>query len=138
MNTIYVLDACALIAFLNDEPGADVVESLLNQADLKQIELFVNTINVLEAYYGVYHDDGLDIAKQTLEKIREFPVTILQTITDDVFYEAGKLKASYSISLADAIATAEANVRGAPLVTADHHEFDELASANIVNVHWIR
>ena len=29
----YVLDACAMIAFLNDETGADTVAGLLTQAD---------------------------------------------------------------------------------------------------------
>ena len=32
MTRSYVLDACALIAFLNDETGADSVESLLIEA----------------------------------------------------------------------------------------------------------
>jgi len=30
---IYILDACALLAFLNDEEGADTVEKLLTQTD---------------------------------------------------------------------------------------------------------
>jgi len=49
-------------------------------------------------------------------------------LTDEVFYEAGKLKATNRISLADAIAIAEANVRDVELVTCDHHEFDDLVN----------
>lgn len=33
MSDYYVLDACALIAFLNDEAGADVVEELLRKSN---------------------------------------------------------------------------------------------------------
>lgn len=35
----FVLDACALIAYLNDEPGADKVEDLLEQAHRGRIQL---------------------------------------------------------------------------------------------------
>jgi uncharacterized protein with PIN domain len=41
MNSI--LDACALLAFLNDEEGADVVESLLNQAASGETVVFMST-----------------------------------------------------------------------------------------------
>jgi PIN domain nuclease of toxin-antitoxin system len=30
----YVFDACAVIAFLNDENGADIVAGLINQAGI--------------------------------------------------------------------------------------------------------
>ena len=36
---IYTLDACALLAFLNDEEGADVVEKILTQSIQKQFLL---------------------------------------------------------------------------------------------------
>lgn len=31
-ETKYVVDACALLAFLNDEPGAEMVDALLQKA----------------------------------------------------------------------------------------------------------
>ena len=34
----YVFDACALVAFFNDESGADVVESLLLEASQAVVE----------------------------------------------------------------------------------------------------
>ena len=35
MKEVYVLDACALIAFLNDEKGAEKMEKLLEDAASK-------------------------------------------------------------------------------------------------------
>ena len=35
----YLLDACALLAFLNDEEGADVIEGLLMQAAAGNISI---------------------------------------------------------------------------------------------------
>ena len=64
MNETYVLDACALIAFFNDEAGADAVEELLVKAMSKDAELVINTINLLEIYYGVYREDGADMANK--------------------------------------------------------------------------
>lgn len=138
MMPTYVVDACALLAFLKEEPGADVVENLLIQAELQEITLFINIVNLLEIYYGLYRDDGPEVAEETLAHIRRLPLTRIDTISERVFYEAGKLKAAHNISLADAFAIAEANVRSAQLVTADHHEFDALVAQHVMQAYWIR
>jgi predicted nucleic acid-binding protein len=44
---------------------------------------------------------------------------------EEIFMEAGRLKASYKISLADSILLAESIISGGTLLTADHHEFDD-------------
>ncbi len=138
MKKIFTFDACALIAFLNDEEGADLVEKLLCEASVQGVGLLINKVNVLEIYYGVYRDDGFEEAKNVLAKIENLPIKIIDTLTDEVFYEAGKLKATNRIALADAIAIAEANVRDIELVTCDHHEFDELVKEKKMVAYWIR
>jgi len=47
----YVFDACAMIAFLNDEDGADTVAGLINQAEIGVDRIFMNSVQVLEVYY---------------------------------------------------------------------------------------
>jgi len=47
----YVLDACALIAFLNDEREAAAVANLLTRAEAGTDRLFISSIQVLEVYY---------------------------------------------------------------------------------------
>ena len=46
----YVLDACAMIAFLNGEAGAETVTELLFQARAGTNRLFMSRIQVLEVY----------------------------------------------------------------------------------------
>ena len=95
-------------------------------ASARNAYLLMNKVNLLEIYYGVYRDDGIEEVKNVLGKIETLPVKIIDTLTDEVFYEAGTLKATNRISLEDAIAVAEANIRDVELVTCDHHEFDAL------------
>jgi len=138
MKRRFVIDACALIAFLNDEEGADKVEELLRIAQEKKANLFMNKLNLLEIYYGVYREDGKEVAEDVLLKIRRTPIKVIEGINDAVFKEAGRLKAVYKISIADAVAVAQAKVKKALLVTADHHELEQIEQNTEVNVYWIR
>ena len=70
MSGKFVLDACAIIAFLNDEEGADKVEELLWQRERFSCTLFIHEINLLEIYYGVYRDESEELAGQTDESSR--------------------------------------------------------------------
>mgnify|MGYP001294601890 CR=1 FL=1 len=134
----FVLDACSLIAFLNDEEGADKVEDLLRKAKEERVKLYINKVNLLEIYYGIYRDDGEEAANETLSTILGLPILVVDKLSDGVLRESGRLKASYNISLADSIAIGEANERDAELVTADHHEFDSLEEKGEAKFYWIR
>ncbi|MGH9831702.1 MAG: PIN domain-containing protein [Blastocatellia bacterium] len=47
---IYVIDANAMIAVLNGEPGADVVEKLLTT---QGVIAYTHAVNVCEVFYGI-------------------------------------------------------------------------------------
>ncbi|MCL2477750.1 PIN domain-containing protein [Candidatus Bathycorpusculum sp.] len=138
MNTFYVMDACALIAFLRDEQGADVVTAILKCAKQGKAEICMNSLNLLEIYYDIYRNVGKTKADEELLMIKELPIMIQSELTDRVFNEAGRFKASYRISLADSIALAETTVSGGELLTADHHEFDVIEKQEKIKFHWIR
>ena len=138
MSEKFVLDACAMIAFLNDEEGAQKVEQLLSQGDRTPNTLFIHEINLLEIYYGVYRDENKELAEQTYVKVVNLPIKVVTGLKKNVFKEAGRLKAIYKISLADSIALAEASIRRIPLVTCDHHEFDPIQDRNELDFFWIR
>jgi predicted nucleic acid-binding protein len=130
-----VLDACALIAFLNDEPGADIVATLFESASSVEISV----INLLEiAYDAVRRTGDTQAAQDVLDAARQLPLKIHWKITDEVFHQAASLKADHRISLADAIALATAVTLGAPLATSDHHEFDLLEQKAAARIVWIR
>ena len=53
MNTLFILDACALIALLAGEPGAEKVRNLIQDAIGGRVTIKINQINLLEVYYYV-------------------------------------------------------------------------------------
>ena len=136
--TTYVMDACAMLAVLSNEPGADLVEDTFERAESGDAILAMNKINLLEVYYDLIRAYGIDRAVEILDEIRRLPIRIYHEITDEVFYEAGRLKTSYRISLADSIALAQTITLGGELVTCDHHEFDSIDGHEPIRFHWIR
>ena len=138
MNVLYVMDACALIAFLREEEGAEFVADILRSAENGATEIILNRINLLEVYYDIYRSVGKTKAAEELFMIKKLPININSEINDNIFEEAGRLKASYKISLADSIALAEASVSGGGLLTADHHEFDIIEKQERIKFEWIR
>ena len=87
----YVLDACALIAFLNDEPEADTVADLLKKADSGIDRLFISSIQVLEIYYDRIYIKGHEYADTFLESIRTSSIVVLSEISSDVIREDSRL-----------------------------------------------
>ena len=73
-----------------------------------------------------------------MSELKKCPVEINAEITDEIFFEAGRLKATYRISFADSIALAQAKVFDGELLTSDHHEFDAVESQETIRFLWIR
>jgi predicted nucleic acid-binding protein len=138
MSEVYVLDACALTALLKKEAGADEVFAIYKKAVAGEASLVMNKLNLLETYYDQYRSLGKLVADKTLDSIKKSPITIISEISDVVFAEAGRLKASYRISLADSVALAEASVLKGTLLTADHHELDAVEQKEHIKFRWIR
>jgi len=134
----YVLDTCALIALLNEENGASKVASLYESAVSGEAKLIMNIINLTELYYGYYREDGATFAEQQLEAICQSAIEINEIIDIKLLRIAGRLKATYRISLADSFAVAQAILSGAVLVSSDHHELDVVDIAGEVEFLWFR
>jgi uncharacterized protein with PIN domain len=78
MSAVFVLDACALLAILKDEPGADNVAAAYAQADSRDAKLVMNKINLFEVYYGFYRDNGNAYAEKILDSVRRSVVVIVK------------------------------------------------------------
>jgi len=138
MAAKYVLDACALTAFICDEDGADMVQAVLEMAENQEAEVYMNKLNFFEVYYNTRRTDGEDCAEGVFEAVINLPFEIINGMTDEVLREAGRIKANYKMSLADSIALGETSVMGASLVTSDHHEFDIVEANEDIIFTWIR
>jgi predicted nucleic acid-binding protein len=136
---VFVLDACALIAYFAKENGAENIKRIFEQAiDNKNIIVLMNKVNLLEVYYDVIKTYNEQEADKMLEIILEMPIEIIPELSDTVFKKAGNLKSKYKISLADSIALAESITRNATLVTSDHHEFETVEKQENILIKWFR
>ena len=134
----YVLDACALLAFIYKESGCDIVKSALIQADNGNSEVYMNKLNLLEVYYNIVRTDGVQQADNFYAVVLKLPIIIINGLTDEVFRKAGYIKTQYKMSLADSVALGEASILDASILTSDHHEFDTIESQETIRFLWIR
>jgi predicted nucleic acid-binding protein len=134
----YVLDACALIAYYNDEEGSESVESVLSEALNGDSDISIHHVNLFEVYYDLQRSGGEDKANKAMDSFGDSPIAVIDTFTNELMKEAARFKLSFKISVADAFALATAKLENATLVTADHHEFDAIEEAGELNFLWIR
>jgi len=137
MNKVFVLDACALIALVKNEEGASVVSDVYKNADNGGVGLYMNRVNLLEVYYGFYRDKGKEYALDIMKQVEASSVFISE-FDRDVLLEAGRLKATYKLSLADSIVIAQTILLKGSILTADHHEFDTIEGKENLIFNWIR
>ncbi len=130
-----ILDACAIIAYLRKEEGAEVVESLLIE---KKSLCYVHALNICEVYYDFMRVEGEAVARTAIADIQTAGVVIVETIERAIWQLAGQLKARNKLSIADCVALALAIRMQAELVTSDHHELDRIAAQGICPIHFIR
>ena len=138
MKKSYVLDACAMIACLSDEEGADVVQNILDMARQGESKVFMHAVNLLEVYYGVRKEYGEIAAKEMYDGVMEERVIVCFDTSESMIFEAGRLKSQYKISLADSIGLAQAVLLNASFVTSDHHEMDIVDSVENIDFTWFR
>jgi predicted nucleic acid-binding protein len=132
----YVLDASAMIAFLRDEPGADVVERLLLDPDGT---CCAHAINLCEVFYAFHRESGEADAQTALDTLAAAGVQTRIDLDAAFWQEAGRYKSAFRrVSLADCCCIALARRLGAELATSDQHEFDALAPLRIVPFLFIR
>ena len=132
------MDACALIALIQQEDGADIVENILVEAMDGLCVVSMHRLNLLEVYYGYLRTDGKEVADKHISMIENSCINISETITKKIMVDAGLLKTSYNLSLADTIALALAKSEQAVLVTSDHHELDAVEKGSDIDFLWIR
>jgi len=130
----YVLDACALIAFFNDENGAEHVEEVLLGDDV----CLMSIVNVYEVCYNAAKISGTGQGLKMYEEIQQLPLKIIKVIGKDLLKVAIYFKVNYKVSVADFFALGLAKENGAIMVSSDHHEFDIIENSKELEFSWIR
>ncbi len=133
---IYILDACAIIAFLRREAGSIIVAQLLS--DPNNLCL-IHAVNLCEVYYDAVRRTDIPTARQDMAALLAGGL-VLRNDLDTAFWQSvGELKVNPGkFSLADCFALALAQQENGTLVTSDHHEFDPIAPLNLCPILFIR
>ena len=135
----YLLDACAMLALLNYEEGADVVNGLLDSARRGEITLNMSAANLIEVYYDRVRIHGHELADAVIRGIYDTtPISIIESLTPAIVREASYFKAKGKMSFADSILIATARCTGAIIVTCDHVELEPVEQQERIPFLWIR
>jgi PIN domain nuclease of toxin-antitoxin system len=129
-----VLDACAVLAYLNNEEGADLVEDILANETC-----YMHSVNICEVFYNVNSVRGPEPADEALKWLLDI-VGIRRVAEDDaeIIRSAGLAKCALRIALADCFCIALARRVSAPVVTADRAEFEPALAGGLCEVRFIR
>ena len=128
-----VLDSYALMAFFEDEPGADFVRGLIHKAVESNTTLLMTIVNLGEVWYAIARTMSEETADQYVHEIKGMGIEIVDadwTLTR----QAAAFKCNGNISYADCFAAALAKLKKAELVTGDK-EFKSLEGE--IKVAWI-
>ena len=128
-----LFDSYAILAYAQDEAGADQVEHLLRSASEAGTEAYMSEINLGEIYYLTIRRIGLRAAKIHLEQVRQLPIQVVSATTD-LILRASEIKAAYAISYAACFAVATALDYTATIVTGDP-EFKKVE--HLASIMWI-
>ena len=135
MNTTYLLDANAVLDFLENGSGAERVERLLTgalQGDSSVI--LISVVNWGEVFYHSWQERGEEFARKTISNLSRLPIETVP-VDQEQSLKAGELKARHRIPYVDCLAAALAIMRRAVLVTSNR-DFEKLGRR--VQVFWTR
>lgn len=128
-----VLDSYAIVAYLLHERGAERVRDLLRKAEMGEVKLYINVVNLGEVYYIIARRKGVDIADFIIANLLKSPILFVH-VDERLSLIAGRIKAFHRLSYADAFAVATAIDLNATLLTGD----DEFRSVEgKVKIEWL-
>jgi PIN domain nuclease of toxin-antitoxin system len=133
--SIHILDASAMVAYANAEPGGTVVQTLL--AD-PTATCYAHTVNLVEVYYHLVRKMDVQRARQGILTLFADGVIERRDMNRRFWQRVGELKARGRISLPDCYCISLAKELAGEVVTSDHGEFDPLVPLGIVPINFIR
>jgi predicted nucleic acid-binding protein len=114
----FLLDTSALLTLRDDEPGADNVAHILETAAREPGKALGCFMTLMEVYYRVWKDEGEQEGRLAYEQCFSLPIVWIHE-TPELLQRAAAIKATRTVSLADAWIAASADLNGAILVHKD-------------------
>jgi len=128
-----VLDSYSLIAYIENEDGAEKMIEVFRVARDSGRTLFLSVVNWGEVYYITLREAGRERAEAVAQLISTLPIQII-SVDLELTKQAAEFKAIKKMSYGDCFAAALAKLRKAELVTGDE-EFKQVEGE--VKMLWI-
>lgn len=128
-----VLDASALLAYLEREPGHKKVSEAFTDAAEEESPLLISAVNWGEVCYVVERNFGAKKVDEIKRLLESFPVDI-SPVDGPLAEEVARFKCRYKLGYADAFAGALASEFKAVLYTSDR---DFEAISRVVKIEWV-
>lgn len=112
---LYILDTTALMAFIEDEEGADQVEKVLREAYLNRVKVLASVMSIMEGYHCLLKGGNEEVARDFYLYLKVLPVEIAG-INERIIIKAGEIKANFSLTTAEAWIAASAMEYKATLI----------------------
>ncbi|MDF9407974.1 type II toxin-antitoxin system VapC family toxin [Pelotomaculum isophthalicicum JI] len=130
-DKVFVLDAYALLAFLEAEEGGDIVNEYLQGPGA---QFYISAINLGEVFYIVLRERGMETAEIVESEVMQANNIRIVDVTWERAKLAGIFKSRGGISFADCFAAALALEKDAPLITGDK-EFQKVTDK--IKIIWL-
>ena len=114
----YVLDASALLAFLEKKPSAPRVNELLKDTMRGRSQILMSAVNYGEVYGKALREYGQERAAGVMGLVSSLPITLVDATSARALLAAG-VKVKYKLYYADSFAAALCFEHKATLVTSD-------------------
>ena len=121
---VRVLDSYSLIAYIENEAGADTMIEIFRLARDSGKVLLLSVVNWGEVHYITLREAGRERAEEVAHLISTLPIEIVPADLE-LAKQAALFKANKKMSYADCFAAALAKLRRAELVTGDK-EFKQI------------
>lgn len=131
---MYVLDACAMIAYVRGEPGSEVLEGLFSEQGHL---FFAHSVNMAEVYYHFLRESGEPDAERAVYPF-EHGMSVREDGDPAFWREVARIKAPGGISLADCFCIALARRLNATIISTDRKELEPLRDRGMCSVLFLR
>jgi predicted nucleic acid-binding protein len=129
-----VLDAWAVMAYLEDEPAAEKVADLIADAHEDGTPLFMSVVNAGEVWYIIAREASVADADRSITALRQLGIEFVDADWT-LAHDAGAYKSKHKMSFADCFAAALAKQKKALLLTGDF-EFKQVEPE--ITIDWLR
>ena len=115
----HVLDASAVLRYIDKEPGWEEVVRVLKSARAGMTDVYISSVNWGEVLYAILKAHGLATMDAWDAQLQHLPLRIVPAEAIGA-RRAAEFRAKFKIPYADSYAGSLALELGATLVTADH------------------